>query len=576
MADPQFDKNMLFYGDNLEIMRHRIADESVDLCYIDPPFNSNRSYFQIYSGVHGKVDKAQAQAFTDTWTCDDSARAGFDEITTNVGGRFTKQVIELIKGLEQILGNSSDLLAYLVHMTLRVTEIFRVLKPTGSFYLHCDPTASHYLKLVLDAVFVSQGGDYMNDITWKRSDTHNDAKRQFPAVSDHILFYRKPGRNTFHQQYVGHAEKTLHDWYIYLEFSDGTVRRMTKQEKETQTIPAGARRFNADNMASPNPRPNLMYEYKGYSYPVKGWRYSRETMEKLDREGKLLFPSNPNGRIMFKRYLDEQSGATVGDVWTDISQLRSSMAERMGYPTQKPEALLERIIEASSNEGDVVLDAYCGCGTTIAVAQRLNRKWIGIDITYHSISLMLKRLTESFGESVLEKIVVEGIPRDLESASALANRQDDRVRKEFEKWAALTYTNNRGAINEKKGADKGIDAVVYFAASSNETGRMIIQVKSGGVNRGTIATLRGDMERERADMATLITLENPTMPMIDEAKHAGFYEHAIMGKRYDRIQIVTVQEMIEQERRIDLPLSFDVLKQAAKSKDASQLGLGIG
>jgi DNA modification methylase len=504
MADPQFDKNMLFYGDNLEILRHRIADESVDLCYIDPPFNSNRSYFQIYSGIQGKVDKAQAQAFTDTWTWDDSARAGFEEITTNVGGRFTRQVIELIKGLKQILGNDSDLLAYLVHMTLRVTEIFRVLKPTGSFYLHCDPTASHYLKLMLDAVFVGQGGDFKNEIVWcyrKWSVSQN----QFVHNHDVILFYSKGHQNSFNTQYVPLSEGTLKRW----------------KGKKQQAV--------------------------------------------FDEEG-----------IRTSTNLDEESKGSPMPDWWVVSIINPAARERMGYPTQKPEALLERIIEASSNEGDVVLDAYCGCGTTVAVAERLKRKWIGIDITYHSISLVLKRLTESFGESVLEKITVEGIPRDLESARALANRQDDRVRKEFEKWAALTYTNNRGVINEKKGADKGIDAVVYFAASSNETGRMIIQVKSGGVNRGTIATLRGDMERERADMATLITLESPTMPMIDEAKHAGFYEHAIMGKRYDRIQIVTVQEMIEQERRIDLPLSFDVLKQAAKNKDASQLGLGIG
>jgi DNA modification methylase len=505
MADPQFDKNMLFYGDNLEILRHRIADESVDLCYIDPPFNSNRSYFQIYSGIQGKVDKAQAQAFTDTWTWDDSARAGFEEITTNVGGRFTRQVIELIKGLKQILGNDSDLLAYLVHMTLRVTEIFRVLKPTGSFYLHCDSTASHYLKLVLDAVFVSQGGDFRNEIVW--------------------CYKRWPSKQQNFQK--------MHD----------TIFRFSRTKNVVW---------------------NQLYE-----------DFTEETKKRIKGGMKIEHVVGGSGKILIRPTSEKSSGVAMCDYW-NIPMIAGQAKERMGYPTQKPEALLERIIKASSNEDDVILDAYCGCGTTVAVAEHLHRKWIGIDITYHSISLILKRLTDAYGEGILKTIKVDGIPKDVEAARALANRQDDRVRKEFEKWAALTYTNNRGVINEKKGADKGIDAVVYFAASSNETGRMIIQVKSGGVNRGTIATLRGDMERERADMATLITLESPTMPMIDEAKHAGFYEHAIMGKRYDRIQIVTVQEMIEQERRIDLPLSFDVLKQAAKSKDVSQLGLGIG
>ena len=502
MGGSQFEKNMLFYGDNLEILRNRIAENSVDLCYIDPPFNSNRSYFQIYSGIQGKVDKAQAQAFTDTWKWDDVAIEGFEEITTNAGGRFTRKSIELIKGLELILGQH-DLLAYLVHMTLRVTEIFRVLKPTGSFYLHCDPTASHYLKLVLDAVFVSQGGDFRNEIVWcyrKWSVTQS----QFVRNHDVILFYSKTNNSIFNTQYV--------------PLSEGTIKRW-KGKKQQAVFDEAGRRTSTN--------------------------------------------------------LSEQSKGSPMPDWWEISIINPAAKERMGYPTQKPEALLERIIKASSNEGDVVLDAYCGCGTTIAMAQRLNRKWIGIDITYHSISLILKRLTDSFGESMLERVIVEGIPRDLESARALANRQDDRVRKEFEKWAALTYTNNRGVINEKKGADKGIDAVVYFAASANETGRMIIQVKSGGVNRGAIATLHGDLERERADMATLITLENPTGPMIEEAKKAGFYEHKIMGKKYDRIQIVTVQELIEQDRRIDLPLSFDVLKQAVKSKDNSQMDLGI-
>ena len=388
-----------------------------------------------------------------------------------------------------------DLLAYLVHMTLRVTEIFRVLKPTGSFYLHCDPTASHYLKLVLDAVFVSQGGDFQNEIIWCYG-SGGATTRRYSRKHDVIFFYTKT------------------DTFV----------------------------FNVDSVREP------------YSSPEK-------SMTPKIIRGKSYTKMNPLGRIPFD--------------WWQIPIITNSAKERMGYPTQKPEALLKRIIKASSNEGGVVLDAYCGCGTTIAVAQRQNRNWIGIDITYHSISLILKRLTDSFGDSVLERVIVEGIPRDLESARALANRQDDRVRKEFEKWAALTYTNNRGVINEKKGADKGIDAVVYFAASANETGRMIIQVKSGGVNRGAIATLHGDMERERADMATLITLENPTSPMIEEAKKAGYYEHKIMGKKYDRIQIVTVQELIEQDRRIDLPLSFDVLKQAVKSKDNSQMNLGI-
>ena len=489
----------LYYGDNLEILRNKIPDNSIDLCYIDPPFNSKRSYFQIYNNIGGSKDKAQAQAFVDTWTWDDRAIEGFTEITTNLNGRFTGQAIELIKGLELVLG-TGDLLAYLIHMTLRVTEIFRVLKPTGSFYLHCDPTASHYLKLVLDAVFCSQGGDYQNEIVWAYR-TGGATKTRWSKKHDIIFFYTKSGGFSFNTQ---------------------TEKAYTKSKYR---------------------KPGII-DYGG---------------------GNAEFFQDENGvyNLVFAR-----------DVW-DISYINSQSKERMGYPTQKPEELLERIIKASSNPGDVVLDAYCGCGTTVAVADRLDRQWIGIDITYHSIGLILKRLADANGGQLPADIVVDGIPQDVESARALANRDDDRVRKEFEKWAVLTYTNNRGVINEKKGADKGIDGVVYFATGHGKTERMVIQVKSGGANRGTVATLKGDMQRERAELALLITMDEPTKPMISEAKSVGVYEHALMGRSYDRIRIVTVREIIEQDIRIDLPLSYDAVKPGKKGADGQQLSIGL-
>jgi site-specific DNA-methyltransferase (adenine-specific) len=489
----------LYYGDNLEILRNKIPDNCIDLCYIDPPFNSKRSYFQIYNNIGGSEDKAQAQAFTDTWTWDTVAEQGYSEITTNFGGRFTRQIIELIKGLELVL-KKGDLLAYLVHMTLRVTEIFRVLKPTGSFYLHCDPTASHYLKLVLDAVFCSQGGDYQNEIVWAYR-TGGATKTRWSKKHDIIFFYTKSGGFSFNTQ---------------------TEKAYTKSKYR---------------------KPGII-DYGG---------------------GNAEFFQDENGvyNLVFAR-----------DVW-DISYINSQSKERMGYPTQKPEELLERIIKASSNPGDVVLDAYCGCGTTVAVADRLDRQWIGIDITYHSIGLILKRLADANGGQLPADIVVDGIPQDIESARALANRNDDRVRKEFEKWAVLTYTNNRAVINQKKGADQGIDGIVYFATGPGETSRMIIQVKSGGANRGTIATIKGDMQREKAEIATLITMDEPTKPMILEAKSVGVYEHALMGRSYDRIRIVTVREMIEQGARIDLPLSYDAVKPGKKGADDLQIRMDL-
>ena len=524
--------NTLYYGDNLEILRNKIPDNSIDLCYIDPPFNSKRSYFQIYNNIGGE-DKAQAQAFVDTWKWDDRARDGFAEITTNQNGRFTRQAIELIKGLELVLGNRSDLLAYLVHMTLRVTEIFRVLKPTGSFYLHCDPTASHYLKLVLDAVFLSQGGEFRNEIIWKRMTPSGfKGKTSIGQSHDVIFSYSRTRDFAYNPIFVPYSTE-----YLQTRFNK---------------VDENGRRFKDEKI---------------------GTATTQATIDRLLAEGKIYYTST--GKMRIKHYFDEIKGVRLDDVWTDIPPINSQAAERMGYPTQKPEALLERIIKASSNEGDIVLDAYCGCGTTVAVAERLNRRWIGIDITYHSIGLILKRLVDAYGESVLNKVKVDGIPQDIASARALANRDDDRVRKEFEKWAVLTYTNNRAVINEKKGADKGIDGTVYFAAAPGKTERMVIQVKSGGANRGTIATLKGDMQRERAELATLITMDDPTRPMIEEAKNAGSYEHVIMGRNYDRIRIVTVQELIEKGMRLDLPLSFDAVKPGAKKQGGEQLVIDL-
>lgn len=564
-------KNTLYYGDNLDVLRKYLKDETVDLCYCDPPFNSKRNYNQIYNNI-GTEDRAQAQAFVDTWTWDDHAGAGFAQLLANDPARFTSQTIELLKGLHAVLGKGS-LLAYLVSMTLRITEIHRVLKPTGSFYLHCDPTASHYLKLVMDTIFVTQGGDYRNEIVWKRADAHNDAKRQFGYISDRVFFYTKGNTYTFHKQHDGFQARTLEDWYQYLELPDRTTRRMTKLERETQVIPEGARRFNTTDLRSPNPRPNLTYDYKGYKPHHNGWAMTHEKMEELDTKGLLLFPATLQGRIMRKKYLDESLGAVAGDVWSDISQLRGATAEKLGYPTQKPEALLERIIEASTNPGDVVLDAYCGCGTTIAVAQKLGRHWIGMDITYQSISLILRRLESQYGKTALENITLSGIPQDMASAGALANKKDDRVRKEFEKWAVLTYTNNRAIINQKKGADGGVDGIAYFQTSREDNAKIIFQVKSGHVGRGDIAKLRGDMEREGAALAVFLTLEPPTAPMKAEAKEAGLYAYDLMQRHYDKIQIVTVQEMVEGGRRLEIPMSLEVLKRAQAVTQESQLQL---
>ena len=510
--------NQLFYGDNLEVLRKHIKDETIDLCYIDPPFNSKRNYNQIYNNV-GKEDKAQAQAFIDTWTWDDHANQGLAEIQENYLGHFTSQSIDLISGLTKVLGKGS-LLAYLVNMTLRVAEIHRVLKPTGSFYLHCDPTASHYLKIIIDAIFCSQGGDFKNEITWKRTSGHSDSGK-YGSVHDVIFYYTKSLKITWNQVYQKYEQNYIDKYYRYQD-DDG-------------------RKWMSDNLSAAGlAGGGYQYEWNGVT---KLWRCPKTTMEKLDAEGKIYYTKNRVARI--KRYLDESKGLPVQDAWNDIEPLRSWHKELLGYPTQKPESLLERIIQASSNEGDIILDAYCGCGTTVAVSQKLNRQWIGIDITYQSISLILKRLEDTFGKAVLETINISGIPKDMKSAEALALKKDDRTRKEFEKWAVLTYSNNRATINQKKGADKGIDGIAYFTGDKDEPEKIILQVKSGNVKSGDIRDLQGTITLEKAELGVFITLKPPTKDMIKTAKEAGIYKSRYMSQPVDKIQIVTVQEIIE-------------------------------
>lgn len=581
------DKNFLFYGDNLEVLRKHVKDETVDLCYIDPPFNSQRNYNQIYNNI-GEEDHAQAQAFIDMWSWDDLARAGFDEVRENKDGRFTVQTVELIKGLHQVLGEGS-LLAYLVSLTLRVTEIYRVLKSSGSFYFHCDTTASHYIKLILDAVFCAQGGDYKNEISWKRTTAHSDTKQglaRYGRIHDVLFFYTKKTKTEFTTQYTPYEQSYIDSHYRHIEKAKGgQPDRRYRKDNLTANKPGGdveygwrvKRKLGTDepweaDVDEEYNQPQDGYEYKGVK-PYKGryWAYSKDNMRQYAKEGRLIHTDS--GMPEFKRYLDEMPGMPLQDIWSDIDPINSQAKERLGYPTQKPLPLLERILMSSSKEDNVVMDAYCGCGTTIDAAQRLRRKWIGIDITYQSIAVVLKRLEDTYGKQVLENVVLDGIPKDMKSAVALAHKKDDRLRKEFEKWAVLTYTNNRAVINQKKGADAGIDGTAFFKVGKHDNAKIIFQVKSGGVKRNDIATLRGDMAKADAELGVLITLEEPTKPMVADAKAAGQYKHEEMGKSYDRISIVTIQEIVEQGKRLEIPMSMEVLKAAQKGIKEEQVPL---
>lgn len=569
-VNPADSRNHLFYGDNLDVLRRKIASESVDLCYIDPPFNSKRNYFQIYNN-QGSEDRAQAQAFVDTWNWGDEAIDGLDYILSidrlnpRAGDtRWTEQTVELLRGLEKVLGRGS-LLAYLVHMTLRIVEIHRVLKPTGSFYLHCDPTASHYLKLVLDAVFCGQGGDFVNEIIWKRYGAHNDVgqgSKHYGRVSDTLLFYSKSLSRTWTQLFMPLDSAYIESTYRQV---DDNGRRYTTTP---MTGPGGAEKGNP------------VFEWNGHT---RAWRYSLETVQRLHDEGKLHY--SKTGYARQKLFLEDSKGVPVQNIWSDVPALVGSNSERMGYPTQKPEALLERIIKASSNEGDTIFDAYCGCGTTVAVAQRLGRRWIGIDITYQSIALILKRFRDSYEKAgtwpdVEANIALDGVPRDLESAMALANKKDDKTRKEFEKWAILSFSDNQARINEKKGADGGIDGIAYFLIDKDTNGKAIFQVKSRPGTRADLATLNSDRLREKAEFGFLICTGLPTKAMRDEIAEAGKYRHPLLNREDDRLQVITVAELFDHPgrpaRRLDLPMARgDAVKSAPVVASDNQGKLGL-
>ena len=516
--------NTLYLGDCLNVLRDNVPDESVDLVYIDPPFNSKRDYNIFFDD---KEIQTQRIAFEDTWTLK-NIQDSLSELHT----LKTDYLYFLLLTYQKVAPHAFP---YLTMMSLRILELHRVLKPTGSFYLHCDPTMSHYLKTVCDIVFGER--NYRNEISWKRADTHNDAKTKFPNITDLILFYSKTDKIIFNTQHTLHADKTLMEWYQYLEFSDGTIRKMTKEELVNQSVPYGARRFNTADMTSPNPRPNLMYEYKGYPFPTKGWRYSKVKMKELDEKGKLLFPKDKKGRIMLKRYLDEQKGVLVGDNWTDISQLRATDQERLGYPTQKPKALLERIIQASSNEGDTVLDAFCGCGTTIDAAESLHRNWIGIDISPIAISLIKRRLKDTYGEH-LNKFDVRGTPTDEQSAIELWKQNPFA----FQDWW-LTEFEVFSTTYGTKGADKGIDGIAQYLIDPKiqKVIRAAFQVKGGQhIQSKDIDALLGAMEKHKCELGVFLTITEPTKPMLDTVAGSGFVE--IPGYKIPKLQILTLED----------------------------------
>ncbi|WP_295822382.1 DNA methyltransferase [uncultured Deinococcus sp.] len=551
----------LYFGDNLTVLREHIPDASVDLIYLDPPFNSQADYNVIFKDQTGKESGAQSLAFKDTWQWGGESEQALEDLMRGHGS--------LASFLTDLVGflNHNSLSAYLAMMSVRLVELHRVLKPTGSLYLHCDPSASHYLKMIMDVIFGPQ--NFKNEIVWRGADAHNDAKKQFASVCDRLLFYAKDVQQSrFTPLHVPFPDKTLREWYLQLELPDGTTRRMTRDEVETQRIPPGARRFNTGDLRSPSPRPNLTYDYKGFKPHPNGWAVSRERMAELDASGRLIFPKSPDGRIMRKRYLDEATGPVMSDVWTDISQVRGHDRERLGYPTQKPVALLERILEASSVPGDVVLDPFCGCGTTISAAEKLGRQWIGIDVTHLSVSLIKARLKRDFDLIVGKDYQEIGTPRDLQAAQYFAESNPHQ----FQFWIVGEIgAQPFGAIGDskqgKKGGDTGIDGQLFFRTpDGGKVERVIVSVKAGrNLNPAMVRDLRGTVEREKAAVGVLLLAHPPTKGMVQEAAQAGAYSWG--GRTFPKLQILTVEQLLSGQQPL-LPrgvVNVSYEQKAAKS-----------
>jgi adenine specific DNA methylase Mod len=503
-----FSVNELYCGDNLEILREYIAPESVDLVYLDPPFNSDQNYNLLFREKDGSKSNSQILAFEDTWEWNKESEKTYDEITEK-GGKLG-EVMTLFRALFE----KSDLLAYLSMMAPRLEELRRVLKSSGALYLHCDPTASHYLKMLLDAIFGP--ANFQNEIIWKRTTTKNDYTQgatNWPRIHDILLCYSKDASQARFKQ-------------PFAPLDEGYIRSHYHLKDQS------GRHYQLDNLTAPGAgsRGHPKYEFMGVT---KFWRYNKEKMERLLSEGRIVQP-RPGAVPRYKRYLDETKGVAIGDMWWDIPPVNSQAAERIGYPTQKPQALLERIIVASSEEGDTILDPFCGCGTAVEAAHAKNRKWIGIDLTKIAIDVVKDRLLK-IGEKSGKTYQTIWEPRDLSSAKALAD--DDPF--QFQDW----IVKKLGGISTKhRGADRGIDGRVYF--KDHPTGplkQIIVSVKSGKITPAFVRELHGTVNREKAAMGILATLATPSKAMERDATTCGF--HKGLSGTYPRMQIITAEQI---------------------------------
>lgn len=494
----------LHYDDCLDILPN-LADESVDLIYLDPPFKSDANYNMLFGGNKGD-DAAQLRAFADTWYW----RPDHEDIYLALiqrGGSIGK----MIEALRTILGHCG-MLAYLMFMTERLVAMKRVMKPTASIYLHCDPSASHYLKIVMDGVFGANM--FLNEVVWRRTSSHSDAKTM-GSVHDIIFHYSITDKFKWNKQYQPY-EKAYEEKRFKHHDADG--RRWMDGDLSAKGLSGGG----------------YYYEYKGCA---SLWRVPEERMKDLDKENKLYFTSK--GGIRIKRYLDELKGVLISDLWTDIMPINSRANERLGYPTQKPLALLERIIKASSDAGDVVLDPFCGCGTAVDAAEALGRQWIGIDVSCLSINLIKERMENVHGKAVSDQITVAGVPRDVAAAQMLFRKNPF----EFERWAVGLI---RGRPNDKQVGDKGSDGELIFPSGGSRPQRGIISVKGGKtINPAMVRDLAGSLDAHNANMGVLITLTPPTQGMINAANGFGQWTDSFTQAKWPKVQIITIDDLLE-------------------------------
>ncbi len=543
-------ENRLYYGDNLVILQRHIADESVDLVYLDPPFNSNANYNVLFKEKDGSQAASQIHAFVDTWTWDNEDEQVFAEIVTKGG-----KVADCLQAFRTFMG-PCDMLAYLVMMAPRLVELRRVMKSTASIYLHCDPAASHYLKMLMDSIYGPV--NFHNEIIWRRTNAHNKLTSQYGPIHDVILFYSKTDDFVFKPETRPYTKAYITDRFKHEdERGKYQTNYLTGPGKRDGASGKEWRGFNPTAVGRHWAIPASLREY----IPNNGNDMtSQEQLEALYNAGLVLFPKKDGGQPMYKQYIGP--GVLYQDIWAyqpntkgvlynseecideDVKYLESE-EEKLGYDTQKPVGVLERIIKTSCPINGLVLDPFCGCGTTIAASQKLNRSWIGIDITHMAITLMKKRLLDTFGGEAKFKVL--GEPTSLPDAAALAESDQYQFQ-----WWALGLVDAR-PVEQKKGADKGIDGKIVFQGDAPGVfENVVISVKAGHLNANHIRDLRGVVEREKSAIGVLIAMEEFTKPMQTEAVTAGFYESKTWGQKYPKLQLLTIEELLA-GKKIEMP-----------------------